>query len=86
MLALSALLSTTAIKHKTSQKFYDFDEEENNDMVAKAAKSMNMGTKMNIPLEREDLKIGRFSFSDALDFSEGANLEKLDGIMMKEYE
>jgi hypothetical protein len=47
---------------------------------------MNMGQKMNIPTNKEDLKIGRFSFSDALDFSEGANLEKLDGIMMKEYE
>jgi|TARA_B110001450_G_C17392629_1_gene388332 hypothetical protein len=43
MLVVSALLGASAIKHKTSQKFYDYDEEENNDMVAAAAKSMNYG-------------------------------------------
>jgi len=41
---------------------------------------------MDIPVNNQEEKIGRFSFSDALDFSEGENLEKLDGIMVKEYE
>ena len=86
ILALSALLSTSAIKHKSSQRFFDYDEEENNDLVAKTAGSMNMVQEVNIPIDREELKIGRFSFSDAMDFSQGENLGKLDDIMMKEYE
>ena len=40
---LSALLGASAIKHKANQKFYDYDEEENNDMVAATAKSVNYG-------------------------------------------
>jgi hypothetical protein len=78
------LLSAQAIR------FFDDYDEDMNDLVKNAAATSlySMDPRMSIALQRPDpeTKIGKFSFSQALDFSEGKNLDELDKVMTNEYQ
>lgn len=87
---MKAIFVTGLLLNAQAIKFYDTYDDDMNEMVEQAASTSTytINPNLSIALQRPDPEshIGKFSFSQALDFSNDKKLDELDGIMTKEYQ
>ena len=87
---MKAFLVNGMVLNAMAIRFYNDDEEDMNDLVKQAAQTSTytIDPTVSIALQRPDpdTKIGKFSFSQALDYSEGKKLDELDKTMTLEYQ